>query len=91
MSVVYGLCNPVQALLRGGAHGRPRVQVKLSESKSSASAELVHQHGLALLKHIWRAWSKFREKKTWVDMKSACTEAHFRWWELEKAAGCNDD
>lgn len=55
VSVVYGLCNLVQALFCALAHGGPWVEVELSESQGTTSAQLIHQHGLALLKHIYRA------------------------------------
>lgn len=54
MSVVNGSCYLVHTLLNGdGAQGGARVEVVEVEAQEAAAAELIHQQGLALLKHIW--------------------------------------
>ena len=54
MSVVNGSCYLVHTLLSGdGAQGGARVEVVEVEAQEAAAAELIHQQGLALLKHIW--------------------------------------
>lgn len=53
MSVVYGLCDPGQTVIRTGVYGGSRVEVEEGEPQGTASAQLIHQHGLALLKHVW--------------------------------------
>lgn len=54
MCIVNGSCYLVHALLGGdGAQGGSRMDVVEVESQEAAAAELIHQKGLALLKHIW--------------------------------------
>lgn len=54
MSVVNGLCYLAKTLLSGDAVQRGAgVKVVQVEAQATAAAELVHQHGLALLKHLW--------------------------------------
>lgn len=56
MSLVNGPCDLVHTLLSGdGAQGRARVEVVEAEAQEAAAAELIHQQGPALLKHIWGA------------------------------------
>lgn len=67
MSVVNGPCYLVHTLLRGdGAQGRAGVEVVQAEAQEAAAAELIHQQGLALLKHIWvqHGQANRREEKT---------------------------
>lgn len=54
MSVINGSCYLVHTLLSGdGAQGGAGVEVVEAEAQEAAAAELIHQQGLALLKHIW--------------------------------------
>lgn len=54
MCLVNGSCYLVHTLLCGdGAQGGSRMDVVEVETQEAAAAELIHQQGLALLKHIW--------------------------------------
>lgn len=56
MCMVNGSCYLVHTLLCGdGAQGGSRMDVVEVETQEAAAAELIHQKGLALLKHIWVA------------------------------------
>lgn len=54
VGMVNGGCYFVNTLISGdGTQGRARMKVIKVESKHAAPAELIHQQGLALFKHIW--------------------------------------
>lgn len=53
VSIIDGACNLVHTLLSGdGTQGGAGVEVIEAETQEVAAAELIHQHGLALFKHI---------------------------------------
>lgn len=61
MSSVNGACYLLHTLLGGdGAQGGTRVEVVEVEAQQAAAAELIHQQGLALLKHIWKGCQEGR-------------------------------
>lgn len=54
VSMINSSCYLRHTLLSGdGAQGGTRVEVVEVEAQEAAAAELIHQQGLALLKHIW--------------------------------------